>query len=157
MPILLLLNLHSEQVCKAYPFFFALKLATSFLVPNDYGNHKHDIFFLYILMNFAMTAFDFWKSSLAFMLPVGATQAVLVIHYEYNPAVIMIVLRGVGLCLCYLGLFLMLVTFIYSLGNLIVKNFVLRKGNEDLLDNLQEGVIIANSKNGKLMFANAAA
>ena len=61
------------------------------------------------------------------------------------------------LCFVYLLVFLGLVTLTFSMGNLIVKNFVLRKGNGKLLDTLKDGVIVAGSKDGKLMFSNAAA
>ena len=39
-------------------------------------------------------------------------------------------------------------------GQLIVKNKVMRKGNEKLLNNLKESVIIAHRDTGRLLFAN---
>lgn len=38
MPFLLFLNLFSDKVFKAYPLFFAIRLAGIFLVPIDYGS-----------------------------------------------------------------------------------------------------------------------
>ena len=73
LPILLLLNLLSNKVCKVYPFVFAIRLAVVFLVPIDYGREVHQYHFIIILLNFGFTAFDFWWSSLAFLAPVIAT------------------------------------------------------------------------------------
>ena len=44
-----------------------------------------------------------------------------------------------------------------SIGLSIVKNQLVLQGNETLLNNLKEGVVIANSETGQLMFANSAA
>ena len=52
---------------------------------------------------------------------------------------------------------MLLATFIFSFGNLIVKNYVLQKGNGKLLDSLKGGVIIADSGDGNIIFANKAA
>ena len=80
------------------------------------------------------------------------------VHYFESKSHISLValrflIRGSFYALFQLGL----TTFIFSFGNLVVKNFVFRKGNGKLLDTLKEGVIIADSNDGKLMFANAAA
>lgn len=80
------------------------------------------------------------------------------IHYfESESHFVKIAVRGLLRGSYALLVFLLLTTFIFSLGNLIVKNFVLRKGIGKLLDTLKEGVIIADSSDGELMFANAAA
>ena len=75
------------------------------------------------------------------------------VHYEKERNIA----KHIFVCVVYLIFFLGLITFIYSLGNLIVKNYVIRKGNGKLLDTLKDGVIVADSSDGKLMFANKAA
>ena len=70
MPVLLLLNLYSDKVCKFYPIFFALRLAGHFLIPLDYGKYLTSYHQLKISLYFGITVFDYWKSTLAFLLPV---------------------------------------------------------------------------------------
>ena len=114
----------------------------------------HQYHFLIILINFGFTAFDYWKSALAFLAPVVSTIIATEVHYENVEKNLA---RSIILCFVYMIFFLGLITFIFSLGNLIVKNSVIRKGNGKLLDTFKDGIIVADSSDGKLMFANKAA
>ena len=154
LPVLLLLNFVTNKVCKLYPFVFAIRLAAFFLVAIDYGREMHQYHFLIILINFGFTAFDYWMSALAFMAPVISTIIATEVHYENVEKNLA---RSIILCFVYLIFFLGLIMFIFSFGNLIVKNQVIRKGNGKLLDTLKDGIIVADASDGKLMFANAAA
>ena len=154
IPVLLLLNILSDKVYRLYPFVVAIRLAGFFLVAIDYGAEVHQYYFLIILIHFGFTAYDFWRSSLAFLAPVIATIVSSEVHYDDYQGNIA---KHIFMCLVYLISFLGLVTLTFGWGNMIVKNFVIRKGYGKLLDTLKDGVIVADSSDGKLMFANKAA
>lgn len=157
LPILLLLNLLNKNVCKYYPIVFALRYTLVLLLPRDYGDTANDFIYLQIISTFIMTVFNLWVSAFAFMVPVGASIAAQVIHYgeDSNPG--SLVLKSMFVCLFFALNFLVIVSVIFSMGNLVVKNHVLLKGNEKLLNSLKQGLIIAQSNDGELVFANAAA
>ena len=53
--------------------------------------------------------------------------------------------------------FLLIHFIITSVGLLFVSSEILREGNEDILNNLKESVILAEKDTGKIVFANSSA
>ena len=72
MPVLLLLNLYSDRVCKLYPVLFAIRLSGIFLLPIDYGKLLDFYQKLLVSIYFGFTVFNYKRSVLAFTLPVIA-------------------------------------------------------------------------------------
>lgn len=117
---MLLVSTKSFKVCQFYPIFFASRLAAFFLIPQDYGDYEDSMRFLMIISGFAFTAYEFWKPMLAFLIPICTAQAMKVVHYEDERSIEGIVIKCIGTICLYALSFLLVITFIYSLGNMIV-------------------------------------
>ena len=118
--LMLLISTKSFRICQFYPIFYAIKLTTYFLVPQDYGDHESSMTFLMITIGFAFTAFDFWKPMFAYLIPICTRQAMKFANHEVESSIEGIVIRCIILSCFYAIAFLLVITFIYGLGNMIV-------------------------------------
>ena len=109
---------------------------------------------VFILLAFVFTYFDFWRSYLAFLLPLTAQKLIRLVHEEKNVSAANLILTNTR------NAIILLLTVVFvdyatkSVGMLVVKNYVLRKSNQELLHNIPCGVMILDEGGNELKFAN---
>lgn len=125
-------------------------------MPRDYGTMQVNIFMTNNLMNFCLLYYDFWPSSICMVLSQAVQMIIISVVYEkpitagdVGMTIAAMIWQFTNLLLCHL--------IINSMGMLFVEADILRTGNEQLLNNLKEGVIIMDQKTGMVKFANTAA
>ena len=108
-----------------------------------------------IYMNFWLTYFNFWPDlaiAILTMTPIYISRS---IYFEEDVTSLLI---NFLLSIPSLVLNLLFVHLVITkLGFLYVENAVLRSGNEKLLDNLEEGVIIIEETTQDILYYNEAA
>ena len=106
---------------------------------------------------FVSNYFDFWRTYISLLLPMGTLQIVRVVHYDLHGDLSQIVRRTL---LNFFGVLPFLIIADYGvklIGLLVVNNYILRKSNQQLLNNIKTGVMIVSEDSNRLQFANKAA
>ena len=90
------------------------------------------------------------------LLPMAMQALMAVLHYdeEMNTAFFFESIIG---SVYQMMNFLLIHFVITSVGLLFVSSEISREGNEDILNNLKESVILADTETGRILFENAAA
>ena len=109
-----------------------------------------------LLVKFALTNFDFWKTFFAFMIPITTMEVMQVVHYDQEGTNLDVVRSIVRFTMFFFFNIVMIDYWFKLFGMLVVKNYVLRKGNEQLLNNIKSGIMIVSEDKKELKFANKA-
>ena len=153
---LMVISFKKQQVCKIYIYYQILYSLLEECMPRDYGTMQVNIFMTNNVMNFCLLYYDFWPSSICMVLSQAVQMVIIAVVYEetitagtVGMTIAAMVWQFGNLFLCHL--------IINSVGMLFVEADILRSGNEHLLNNLKEGVIIMDQETGMVKFANTAA
>lgn len=109
---------------------------------------------LFSYLFFALSYFNFWAdmgTGVAFFTLMCANRVFL-----YGDPVDVVMMHGILILPWHLFNFLCVHIALTKFGFLFVDAEVLRSGNEQLLNNLEEGVIILDETSNKILFYNAA-
>ena len=109
-----------------------------------------------LLVKFFLTYFDFWRTFFAFMIPITTMEVMQVVHYDQEGTTLDVVRSIVRFTLFVFANIVMIDYWFKLFGMLVVKNYVLRKGNEQLLNNIKSGIMIVSEDKKELKFANEA-
>lgn len=155
---LMITSYWKPNICKYYLYYSLLAAAVRESLPIDYGN-VHMNFVLTLNLAWAcMYAFNFWRSTIAFLLFTGYVM-VFCRFYLYQDDVPLMVLVAGFLVSClwqvYTCAFVHIV--ISWVGLKFVEAEMPRESNERLLNNVREGVILIGVNDSKVMFMNNSA
>ena len=154
--ILMGLSYRFPAVCRIYVYYQIVYLSVEWCLPRDYGDMQTSVLYSENVLNFVLLYFDFWPSCLGFIFPCLVQAVMSHLHYDKEvdsffvaELIFMLVWQFLNLLLCHY--------VITSVGLLYVTTETMNTSNEQLLNNLNEGVVINDSASGKLLFANKAA
>lgn len=126
------------------------------LLPRDYGDMQLKLLMANNIMNFSLLYFSFWPSAIC-MLSTQVFQAAsstFVYGKEFSNEILIECIFGLLWQLFNFAIVHAIVSFV---GMLYVEASILRNGNEKLLNDLKEAVIIIDQETGLVLFVNQAA
>ena len=115
----------------------------------EYGPFREKCWYLETLQNFAFLYFDFWPSTIAMLLAYTSGTIFKVKHVGYySDSLTSEVLFVVAYIFAFFASMFVVHCFVTLVGFLFVKSEIQGLGNEKLLNNFQEGLIIAQKDSG---------
>ena len=137
-------------------YYQAVYLTFEWCLPRNYGDMQSQILISQNVLDFSLLYYDFIPAVISLLFPIIMQACMSVIHYgeEVNAVFFADVIGGT---LWQMTNFLLIHFVITSVGLLFVSSEMTREGNEDILNNLKESVILAETGTGKIVFANTSA
>ena len=154
--ILMGLSYKYPRICRSYIYYQAIYLSLEWCLPRDYGDMEFNVLSSDNVMNFALLYYDFWPSIVAFAAP-SVFQSMMSVKHYGTPADATLYMSSILGAVWQVLNFFMLHFVITSVGLLFVWAELMRGGNEQILNNLKESVVLVEQKTGTIMFANTAA
>ena len=108
-----------------------------------------------IVLGFLSSYFDFWINFFT-LIPVIGTFFIMFVVNTGEHIYLAAIFFMAAMLSCFL-LLLLIHALMNTIGLIVVKNTLVEQGYEILLNNLKEGVVIANKDTGIVMFANQSA
>lgn len=154
--ILMAISMKKLSICKTYIYYQVLYGILEDCLPRDFGDMQSKLSNTNNIMNFCLLYFDFWPNCLTMSaLPlVQLMTNTFVYDKNMTGSLIWHCIAATGwqffsLLMCHM--------VINAVGLIFVEADILRSGNEQLLNNLKEGVIIMDQESGFVHFVNKAA
>lgn len=153
---LLLIAFKKLEVAKTFLLYMYVYKVVEAFIPRDYGEMREKFTMQMDLIDFTMLYFDFW-SSIALNTVCHFADffiSLKVYNVEYSHGGLAMTLLG---ALWQFFCFWMIHLVLSWMGHTFVTIELTKRGNEGILDNLSEGVVIVEQDSGIVKFYNKAA
>ena len=154
--LLLLISLKNIQVCRTYLYYQVVFMVVEMLLPVDNGDFQLNRLMMNNAFNFLLLFHNFWPGCLSMLLCQIILLPANYLVYDKEIDSKAVVACLFGLFYQFFNLF-MINLGANMLGLLFVNKEILQKGNENLLNESSEGIIIIDQENEMLLFVNTVA
>ena len=152
----MLVSFKKLEICKIYFYYMQVYKMVEQIMPRDYGSVRLKLMMSYDLLDYTMLYFHFWPSLIWTMASHFTMFYISLKVYDLeftNAALVETIAGAIWQCMN-----LACIHLVYNwVGNTYVKTEVTKRGNEGILDNLSEGVVIVDQESGIVQFRNKAA
>lgn len=154
--LLMLVSFKKLEVCKVYFYYMQLYKLVEQLLPRDYGSVRLKLTMQYDLLDFCMLYFNFWPSLITILVSHFTMFFIQMDLYqeEFTSAAFIGTFAGA----VWQTINISCIHLVFNwVGNTFVKTELSKRGNEGILNNLSEGVVIVDQESGIVQFRNKAA
>ena len=153
---LILVSMKKLAVCKMYIYYQIVYLILEECLPRDFGEMQLKVLMNQTVLDFSLLYFNFWPSCIGVLCIQIFQVAARTFIYDKD-VTSSVIAEGIGGIVFQFSNLLAMHIVINIVGLLFVKAEILRAGDEQLLNDLKEGVIIMDEESGLVLFVNKAA
>ena len=154
--VLILISMKNLSTCKIYIYYQILYLLLEECLPRDYGTMQLKLLLSQSVLDFSLLYFNFWPSCIGILSIQVFQVAARSLTYGKDVTSAIIAECIGALAFQFFNLITMHIV-LNIVGMLFIEAEILRAGDEQLLNDLKEGVIIMDKESWLVLFVNKAA